>query len=75
LKPAGHFIVSTPYHGWLKNVVLALSGKMDNHFTALWDGGHIKFWSRETLSRLLRSKGLPICDSLVPDVFHIFGRA
>jgi 2-polyprenyl-3-methyl-5-hydroxy-6-metoxy-1,4-benzoquinol methylase len=57
LKPSGHFIVSTPYHGWLKNVVLALSGKMDNHFTALWDGGHIKFWSRETLSRLLTEKG------------------
>ena len=57
LKPAGHFIVSTPYHGWLKNVVLALSGKMDNHFTALWDGGHIKFWSRETLSGLLTEQG------------------
>jgi 2-polyprenyl-6-hydroxyphenyl methylase/3-demethylubiquinone-9 3-methyltransferase len=57
LKPSGHFIVSTPYHGWLKNVALALSGKMDNHFTALWDGGHIKFWSRETLSELLTEKG------------------
>lgn len=57
LKPSGHFIVSTPYHGWLKNVVLALGGKMDNHFTALWDGGHIKFWSRETLSELLTEQG------------------
>ena len=57
LKPSGHFILSTPYHGWLKNVVLALSGKMDNHFTALWDGGHIKFWSRETMSGLLTEKG------------------
>ena len=57
LKPSGHFIVSTPYHGYVKNVVLALSGKMDNHFTALWDGGHIKFWSRETLSGLLMEKG------------------
>ncbi len=57
LKPSGHFIVTTPYHGWLKNVVLAISGKMDNHFTAFWDGGHIKFWSRETLSRLLTEKG------------------
>ncbi len=57
LKPSGHFIVSTPYHGYVKNVVLALSGKMDNHFTALWDGGHIKFWSRETLSGLLTEKG------------------
>jgi 2-polyprenyl-3-methyl-5-hydroxy-6-metoxy-1,4-benzoquinol methylase len=57
LKPSGHFIVSTPYHGWLKNLALALSGKMDNHFTALWDGGHIKFWSRKTLSGLLTENG------------------
>ncbi|MGA8215713.1 MAG: class I SAM-dependent methyltransferase [Candidatus Sulfotelmatobacter sp.] len=57
LKPSGHFIISTPYHGYVKNVVLALSGKMDNHFTALWDGGHIKFWSRKTLSGLLMEKG------------------
>ena len=57
LKPSGHFIISTPYHGYVKNVVLALSGKMDNHFTALWDGGHIKFWSRKTLSGLLTGEG------------------
>jgi len=53
LKTNGVFIVTTPYHGWLKNVVLALTGKMDKHFTALWDGGHIKFWSYKTLSKLL----------------------
>jgi 2-polyprenyl-3-methyl-5-hydroxy-6-metoxy-1,4-benzoquinol methylase len=57
LKLSGYFIVSTPYQGYVKNVSLALSGKMDNHFTALWDGGHIKFWSRETLSRLLMERG------------------
>jgi hypothetical protein len=37
--------VSTPYHGYHKNLGLALSGKMDAHFTALWEGGHIKFFS------------------------------
>jgi hypothetical protein len=41
----------------LKKVVLALSGKMDNHFTALWDGSNIKFWSRDTLSGLLEERG------------------
>ena len=49
----GSLILSTPYHGYLKNVALSLSGKMDAHFTALWDGGHIKFWSRKTLTQLL----------------------
>lgn len=57
LKPSGLFVVSTPYHGYLKNVLLALGGKMDGYFTALWDGGHIKFWSLKTLSMLLTEKG------------------
>ena len=57
LKPGGLFICSTPYHGYLKNLALALSGRLDAHFTALWDGGHIKFWSRRTLSQLLREAG------------------
>jgi 2-polyprenyl-3-methyl-5-hydroxy-6-metoxy-1,4-benzoquinol methylase len=53
----GEIIISTPYHGYLKNVVLSASGKMDKHFTALWDGGHIKFWSRDTLTRILNERG------------------
>lgn len=51
------FIITTPYHGYLKNLFLAVTGKMDAHFTALWDGGHIKFWSRETLTKLLKENG------------------
>jgi 2-polyprenyl-6-hydroxyphenyl methylase/3-demethylubiquinone-9 3-methyltransferase len=30
---------------------------MDNHFTALWDHGLIKFWSVQTISTLLRETG------------------
>ena len=36
---------------------MALTGKMDAHFTALWDHGHIKFWSMHTLGELLREAG------------------
>lgn len=50
LHSDGWLICSTPYHGYLKNLLLAAIGKLDNHFTALWDGGHIKFWSRRTLA-------------------------
>lgn len=57
LKPGGLLICSTPYHGYLKNLVLAATGKMYAHFTVLWDGGHIKFWSRTTLSTLLFEQG------------------
>lgn len=53
LRPGGVIVLSTPYHGYVKNLALALAGRFDDHFTALWDGGHIKFWSRRTLTALL----------------------
>ena len=53
LKPQGLIVITTPYHGYLKNVALALSGRMDKHFSALHDGGHIKFFSVKTLSQLV----------------------
>jgi SAM-dependent methyltransferase len=39
------------------NGALAFTGKLDAHFIALWDGGHIKFWSRRTLTSLLEEAG------------------
>jgi 2-polyprenyl-3-methyl-5-hydroxy-6-metoxy-1,4-benzoquinol methylase len=60
LEPGGIGLISTPYHGYLKNLSLALTGKMDRHFTALWDHGHIKFWSRATLTTLLTEAGLKV---------------
>jgi 2-polyprenyl-6-hydroxyphenyl methylase/3-demethylubiquinone-9 3-methyltransferase len=57
LKPGGVLVLSTPYHGYLKNLALALTGAMDAHFTALWPNGHIKFWSMRTLGQLLREAG------------------
>ena len=56
----GELIISCPYHGYLKNLVLAITGKFDNHFTVLWDGGHIKFWSRKTLTTLLQEFGFQV---------------
>ena len=57
VEPSGMVILSTPYHGYLKNCALAISGRLDAHFTALWDHGHIKFWSFKTLGQLLRESG------------------
>lgn len=60
LRPGGLLIVSTPYHGYLKNLVLAASGKLDKHFTVHWEGGHIKFFSRKSLSKLLEDNGFKV---------------
>ncbi|WP_373530713.1 class I SAM-dependent methyltransferase [Nostoc sp.] len=57
LKPNGRLIITTPYHGYIKNLMLAVSGQMDKHFTTLWDGGHIKFFSVATMNALLESEG------------------
>jgi 2-polyprenyl-6-hydroxyphenyl methylase/3-demethylubiquinone-9 3-methyltransferase len=57
-KPGGRFICSTPYHGYLKNLALAFAGAWEQkHADPLFDGGHIKFFSRKTLSRLMRETG------------------
>lgn len=56
-KPGGTFVCSTPYHGYLKNLLLAVMGKWDSHVDPLWDGGHIKIFSRRTLSALLEETG------------------
>ena len=60
LRPGGHLIISTPYHGYLKNLILALTNRWDAHLNPFWDGGHIKFWSYKTLSQLLNESGFRI---------------
>jgi 2-polyprenyl-6-hydroxyphenyl methylase/3-demethylubiquinone-9 3-methyltransferase len=57
LEPGGTLVLSTPYHGFWKNLTLALLGKWDGHHQPLHHGGHIKFFSIETLSHLLREEG------------------
>lgn len=57
VRPGGRFVCSTPYHGYAKNLALALMNKWDAHASPLWDGGHIKLWSRRTLSALLVEAG------------------
>ena len=55
-------MISTPYHGYLKNLALSLTDKWDSHISPLWDGGHIKFWSRKTLTDLLESEEFVLQD-------------
>ena len=57
VEPGGLAIVSTPYHGYLKNLVLALTGRLPKHWEALRTGGHIKFFTPDTLEQLLLQSG------------------
>ena len=68
LKGGGYLVISTPYHGYLKNMALSVFNKWDKHHTPLWHGGHIKFWSRKTLTQLLEENGFQVLQ------FHGAGR-
>jgi SAM-dependent methyltransferase len=57
LRSGGYFILTTPYHGYLKNLALSLVNAWDRHFGVHWDGGHIKFFSRRTLECMAAKPG------------------
>lgn len=57
LKPGGTLVLTTPYHGWLKNLAIAATGKFDSHVDVAFEGGHIKFFSRASLAKMLRQAG------------------
>jgi 2-polyprenyl-3-methyl-5-hydroxy-6-metoxy-1,4-benzoquinol methylase len=52
LRDGGFLIVSTPYHGYLKNLAISALNGWDRHFTVSVDGGHIKFFSKASLARM-----------------------
>ena len=60
LRPGGHLLLTTPYHGFLKNLLLSLFNRWDFHFSPAWDGGHIKFWSRRSLAKLLQQENFEV---------------
>ena len=57
LRPKGKLVLTTPYHGYAKNLMIALLNRCDSHYNPLWDGGHIKFFSVNTLTELIERYG------------------
>ena len=75
LRPGGRLLVTVPYHGRFKNLLIALF-KWDEHFVP--SNPHIRFYTERTLSRLAEAAGFrsiriktcgmgrPLRDLLVP---------
>ncbi len=57
LRPGGSIVLTTPYHGYFKNLAISLLNGWDKHFTVDWEDGHIKFFSPISLTRMLREAG------------------
>jgi SAM-dependent methyltransferase len=54
LRPGGSLLVTTPYHGRLKNLMLALAG-FEAHFDPT--GQHLRFYTRRSLRDTLEQFG------------------
>ena len=57
LCPGGYLILTTPYHGYLKNLTISLFNKWDVHHHPEREGGHIKFFSERSLGQILTGNG------------------
>jgi 2-polyprenyl-6-hydroxyphenyl methylase/3-demethylubiquinone-9 3-methyltransferase len=53
----GTALISTPYHGYTKNLAIALSDRFDAHFDPLWHSSLSRFFSRKTVTRLMGDVG------------------
>ncbi len=54
LKDGGMLVLTTPYHGWLKNL-LVVTLRFDQHFSPT--GGHIRFFSKKSMRQCLERGG------------------
>lgn len=59
LKKGGKIFISTPYHGRIKNIFIALFG-FDTSFNPTW--AHIRFFTKNSLSKLLKKHGFKIIE-------------
>jgi SAM-dependent methyltransferase len=58
LNVDGKIVCGTPHYGsYLRNLLLSLTNRWDKHHAPLWDGGHIKFFSKATLQQIWAEGG------------------
>jgi len=57
LAKGGHLILTTPYHGYMKNLAISIFDKWDKHHDSEEEGAHIKFFSERTMKSILTKNG------------------
>lgn len=65
LNKNGRLILTTPYHGWLKNLLVVTFG-FERHFNVEWQ--HIRFWTKRSLTQVAGKH------TLKPLVWETIGR-
>lgn len=69
LQPGGRILLTTPYHGLVKNLLISLLA-FDRHFDPT--GPHIRFFTKGSLFRCLRTVGIePMRHGLIGRFFPI----
>ncbi len=62
LEDGGIFILSIPYSGYLKNLLLTMRDWLTPPFFTPWDGGYIQNWSQKCLTTLLEAYGFTVIE-------------
>ena len=62
LKPGGALILATPYHGYLKDLALAVTGRLQRHLDTNWAGAYMHFFTIDAITKLLRDAGFEIVE-------------
>ena len=57
LVPGGVFILSTPYHGYWKNLAMAVTGKLEGHLDTSWEGAYVHYFHSTSIARLVEEAG------------------
>ncbi len=62
LQYGGVFILSIPYSGYLKNLLLTMREWLTPPYFTPWDGGYIQRWSQKCLTSLMESYGFTVVE-------------
>jgi len=57
LKPGGMLILATPYYGYLKNLALAITGRLAEHRSVASSAAYVNLFTIASIGRLLREAG------------------